>query len=540
MIRFVSLFIILLFATVSQAQIFTSSNLPIIIISTNNVPIPNEPKIPGTMKIIDNGPGQINHVTDPGNIYTGKIGIEVRGSYSASLPQKPYAIETRDINQNDSAVSLFGFPEESDWVLLANYNDKVFMRNVLAFKLFNETGHYASRTRFAEVTVNGVYNGIYIFGEKIKRDEGRVDIAKLTPDENSGEPLTGGYIFKIDYWDDFTSWKSPYHPIGHPNFDIHYVYYHPKPEEITEQQREYLKDYVTTFESALYNPLIHDTTAGYYSLMNAQSFIDYFIVNEVSRNNDGFKKSFYFFKDRDGVDKRINCGPVWDFDWAWKNIDECAIFANTDGSGWAYKVNDCYPDVNSPGWHIRLLQDTIFRNELHCRWDLFRTNILNTDTVLNWVDSNATYLWQAQQRHYTRWPILGQNVGTPVIGPIPTTFQGEINDFKNWITLRLNWLDASMPGKCFNIMNNELFQNKQQIVAFPNPASDHLFIELPEQNNKAILQLFSISGNQLNVPLTFDGNLFTLNVSQLPVGMYFARISGNNREVSNIKISIAR
>ncbi len=258
------------------------------------------------MKIIDNGPGQINHVTDPGNIYTGKIGIEVRGSYSASLPQKPYAIETRDINQNDSAVSLFGFPEESDWVLLANYNDKVFMRNVLAFKLFNETGHYASRTRFAEVTVNGVYNGIYIFGEKIKRDEGRVDIAKLTPDENSGEPLTGGYIFKIDYWDDFTSWKSPYHPIGHPNFDIHYVYYHPKPEEITEQQREYLKDYVTTFESALYNPLIHDTTAGYYSLMNAQSFIDYFIVNEVARNNDGFKKSFYLFKYRDGVDKRIN------------------------------------------------------------------------------------------------------------------------------------------------------------------------------------------------------------------------------------------
>ncbi|MFZ4548680.1 MAG: CotH kinase family protein [Bacteroidales bacterium] len=540
MIRFVFLFIILLFATVSQAQIFTSSNLPIIIISTNNVPIPDEPKIPGTMKIIDNGPGQINHVTDPGNIYTGKIGIEVRGSYSATLPQKPYAIETRDINQNDSAVSLFGFPEESDWVLLANYNDKVFMRNVLAFKLFNETGHYASRTRFAEVTVNGVYNGIYIFGEKIKRDEGRVDIANLTPDENSGEPLTGGYIFKIDYWDDFTSWKSPFHPIGHPNFDIHYVYYQPKPEEITEQQREYIKDYVTTFESALYNPLVHDTTAGYYSLMNVQSFIDYFIVNEVARNNDGFKKSFYFFKDRDGKDKRINCGPVWDFDWAWKNIDECAIFANTDGSGWAYKVNDCYPDVNSPGWHIRLLQDTIFRNELLCRWNLFRNNILNTDTILNWVDANATYLWQAQQRHYTRWPILGQNVGTPVIGPIPTTFQGEINDFKNWITLRLNWLDANMPGNCFNILHNELFQNKPQIVAFPNPASDHIFIELPEQNNNAILQLFSISGNQVKVPITFDGDLFMLNVSQLPVGMYFARISGNNNQVSNIKISIAR
>jgi hypothetical protein len=149
-------------------------------------------------------------------VYDGNIGIEIRGSYSASLPQKPYAVETRDITQNDSAVALFGFPEESDWVLLANYNDKVFMRNALAFKLFNEMGQYASRTRFCEVTVNGVYQGIYVFGEKIKRDDGRVDIDKLDPDENSGEPLTGGYIFKIDYWDNQNSWKSPYHPIGHP------------------------------------------------------------------------------------------------------------------------------------------------------------------------------------------------------------------------------------------------------------------------------------------------------------------------------------
>jgi hypothetical protein len=459
-----------------RAQSFTSSNLPIIIISTNNVPIPDEPKIPGTMKIIDNGPGQINHVTDPGNIYDGNIGIEVRGSYSATLPQKPYAIETRDANQNDSAVALFGFPEESDWVLLANYNDKVFMRNMLAFKLFNEMGQYASRTRFAEVRVNGVYNGIYIFGEKIKRDDGRVNIAKLDPDENTGEPLTGGYIFKIDYWDNFNSWKSPYHPIGHSNFDIHYVYYYPKPEELSEQQHDYLKNYVTTFESALYSPI---ATGGYYSYINTTSFIDYFIVNELARNNDGFKKSFYFFKDRDGIDKRINCGPVWDFDWAWKNIDECSIFAQTNGSGWAYKVNDCYPDVYSPGWHIRLLQDQKFADELRCRWELFRQDILNEDSLMNWIDSNANYLWQAQQRHYTRWPILGLNVGTPVIGPIPTSFQGEITDFKHWIQLRLDWLDANMPGQCFNVLNSGQTDTKPEVVVFPNPSSDFVYIVLP-------------------------------------------------------------
>jgi hypothetical protein len=525
----------LLIVSLLKAQVFTSSNLPIVIISTNNVSIPDEPKIPGTMKIIDNGPGQINHITDLGNVYDGNIGIEIRGSYSASLPQKPYAVETRDITQNDSAVSLFGFPEESDWVLLANYNDKVFMRNALAFKLFNEMGQYASRTRFCEVTVNGVYQGIYVFGEKIKRDDGRVDIDKLDPDENSGEPLTGGYIFKIDYWDNQNSWKSPYHPIGHPNFDVHFVYYTPKPEEITMQQRSYIKDYVTTFESALYSPF-----GNYEGFIDKQSFIDYFLVNELARNNDGFKKSFYFYKDRDGIDKRINCGPVWDFDWAWKNIDECAIFANTDGSGWAYKVNDCYPDVNSPGWHIRLLQDTAFRNELNCRWKLFRNDILNTDSLLNWVDYNASYLWQAQQRHYTRWPILGLNVGTPVVGTIPTTFQGEINGFKNWILLRLNWLDANMPGNCYNILNTDYTQSKPAVTAFPNPASDHLFIELPVQDNMAKLQVFSMSGKLMNIPFNFDNNLFELDLHTLQTGVYYARITGGNKEINTIKLLIAR
>lgn len=522
------------------AQLFSSSNLPIVVISTNNVPIPDEPKIPGTMKIIDHGPGQVNHVTDPGNIYDGNIGIEVRGHFSAILPQKPYAIETRDADQNELNVSLFGFPQEHDWVLLANYNDKVFMRNVLAFKLFNEMGHYASRTRFCEVMVNGVYQGIYIFGEKIKRDNNRVDIVKLNPDENSGEPMTGGYIFKLDYWDWTNSWLSNYHPIGHSTFDVHFVYEYPKPDKITPQQKAYIQAYVNTFESALYNPVIHDSTAGYYRYMDMTSFIDYFLVSEVSRNNDGFKKSFFMFKNRDGIDKRINLGPVWDFDWAWKNIDECYIFAHTDGSGWAYKVNDCYPDVHSPGWHIRLLQDTIFANALKCRYEYFRTNILNTDTLFTWIDSTVAYLWEAQQRHYQRWPILGLNVGAPVVGPIPATFEGEIQDFKNWIQLRLNWLDANMPGHCNTYASVPLADFKPGVQLFPNPASDFVFIELPAFNPSATVYLSNIEGRRINPPVSFDGNLFTIEVTGLTPGIYIAGLIDSGHRTTYMKFVVTR
>lgn len=540
---FISLLSVLWLVSLAEstnAQTFVSSNLPIVIISTNNVPIPDEPKIPGTMKIIDNGPGHLNLVADSGNVYTGNIGIEVRGHFSSIFPQKPYAIETRDADQNELNVQLFGFPEEHDWVLLANYNDKVFMRNVLAFKLFNEMGHYASRTRFCEVVVNGAYQGIYVFGEKIKRDNGRVDIAKLEPNENSGEPLTGGYIFKLDYWDWNNSWLSSYHPIGHPNFDVHFVYEYPKPENITIQQKEYIKTYVNTFESALYNPIIHDSSAGYYRYMDMNSFIDYFLVNEVSRNNDGFKKSFFMFKNRDGIDKRIKLGPVWDFDWAWKNIDECYIFANTDGSGWAYMVNDCYPDVHSPGWHIRLLQDTIFTNALKCRYEDYRTTILNTDTLFNWIDNTVAYLWEAQQRHYERWPILGLNVGAPVVGPIPTTFEGEIQDFKDWIELRMNWLDASMPGQCSNYTSSPYAVYEPSIQLFPNPASQYLFIELPFNAPGASILITNIEGRKINPPVSFDRNLFILDVSVLTPGIYIATVADQNHRATHIKFVVSR
>src|SRR5664279_2036697 len=117
-----------------QGQIkFSSSNLPIVIINTaQGAAIIDEPKITADMKIIFNGAGKRNYVTDPGNVYNGKIGIEIRGAYSASLPQKPYGIETRDASGNKFNVSLLGMPPENDWVLLANYNDKTFLRNLLS------------------------------------------------------------------------------------------------------------------------------------------------------------------------------------------------------------------------------------------------------------------------------------------------------------------------------------------------------------------------------------------------------------------------
>ena len=89
-------------------------------------------------------------------------------------------------------------PIENDWILYAPYSDKALMRNFLTFDLGRKMGHYSPRTVYCELVINGDYKGIYILMEKIKRDNDRVDIAKLDSDDLAGDSLTGGYIIKID------------------------------------------------------------------------------------------------------------------------------------------------------------------------------------------------------------------------------------------------------------------------------------------------------------------------------------------------------
>ena len=349
-----------------------STNIPLIMINTNNQLIVDEPKINVDFKVIDNFPNSLNYPTDSGNIYSGIAGIEIRGSYSATLPQKPYGIETRDTQGNNNNVSLFGMPKENDWILIANYNDKTFLRNVLAFDLFEKMGHYAPRTKLCEVVVNDIYNGIYVFTEKIKRDNGRVDIAKLDLDDNFGDSLTGGYIFRVDYWNQNNSWISNYNNPNFPNDAVRYVYNYPDYDEITIQQKNYIQNLVGDFEDALWSNDFEDLILGYRPFINTRSFIDYFIVNEFARNVDGFKKSRNFYKDKSSKDSLIYAGPVWDFDWAYKDHSSSMI----NGSGWRHDYSGP-TDVKPPGWYIRLLQDTTFANELNCRYFNLRNTIIN-------------------------------------------------------------------------------------------------------------------------------------------------------------------
>lgn len=510
---------------------FSSSNLPIFVINTGGMVIPNEPKLAAQMGIIYNGPGIRNYLTDPHNNYNNKIGIETRGSSSSGFPQKTYGFETRDILGVKKDTILMGMPAEHDWILYAPYDDKTCMRNVLTYDIANKTGRYASRTQFCELVINGQYQGIYVLMEKVKRDSNRVSVAKLEPTEISGDDLTGGYIIKVDRDDGPGSyWTSPYpSPTGTP---INYVHVYPENGDIVTQQRNYIMAYVDTVEDVLSSPTFTDPVNGYRKYMGVNTFIDYFILNEISKNVDGYRLSTFFYKDKQSKGGKLKAGPAWDFNLAWWNADYCA---GDVSSGWAYNFPAvCSGDGWQPNfWWARLLQDPLYVAELHCRWDELRLTTLSIPVLNNYVDSLATYLDEAQARHFTAWPILGVYTW-PNPSPIPADYPGEIAAIKNWINNRILWMDANLPGTC-NVSVNENVLTEHNFNVYPNPFSSALKMSFYLPSSQTIkIELTDVMGRvikQVEQKEYAEGENtieIDLNSATLKNGMYLLNITTDN------------
>lgn len=519
----------------SQVTGITSSNLPLVVINTNGQAVQDASKIAATMKLIYNGVGNVNKPSDTGNIYNGNIGIEFQGGNSKPAEQNSYAFETRDASGANQNVSLLGMPEENDWILLANFNDKTFARTALAFHLFSKMGHYAPRTRMVEVIVNNEYQGIYILTEKIKQDKGRVDISKLTSVDVSGDNLTGGYIFKIDTYDATDSWQSAYPAFDHPEQTVHYVYDDPAETDLVTQQKTYLQTTINSFESVLNGSGFANPTTGYPAWIKMNSMIDYFLVNEVSRNRNAYRKNCYYFKNKDSKDNKIHSGPVWDFDLAFKNLDDdCTAYRATDGSGWAFKINDCSGlKTSSNGWFVRLLQDQAFKNALYSRYSLMRTTFISNNYLNNFIDSVKNLAAEAQVRHYTKWKILDSAAGANEVDAQPATYDGHITKLKNWIQTRLLWLDNNVPGNPTGI---ETIESDFSYRFFPNPASDILYLESSSEIQS--YKIFRTNGTCALSKEGLSGFSSELNVSGLNPGIYLIQLKTKDNKVINSKFAV--
>lgn len=509
--------------------VFTSSDLPILVITTNGgQTIPDDPKIIATMGVIDNGSGNRNNLTDPYNNYNGYIEIETRGESSQMFPKKSYSVETVDATGENLNVELLGFPAENDWILYAPYTDKSMMRNEITFKLSRDIGRYATRTRACEVVLNGDYQGIYTLMEKIKVDKNRVDIASLKPDEISGDDLTGGYILRVDKWDnnDYPAWNSG---------GIDFQYFDPKGEDVVTQQQTYIKNFMNGVNSSISGAGLANPETGYAKYIDVPSFIDNMLLSELGKNVDGFRFSTYMYKDKDSKGGKLVLGPLWDFNLAYGNVDYNDAVEQPAG-GWLY--NDF-----RVSWFPRLMQDATFKNKMKTRWDSLRVDELSNARITFLIDSMAARYSESQVRNYQRWPILGVYVWPNQY--IGNTYAEEVAWFKNWIITRANWMDANLPGVIITdpdpdpdpdpVTGIEDEFIRGGLSVYPNPGKDVFTFEWQNPSNEpCAVQIVNLLGQEIfsslqrNSSLTWKGETTTGQSFQR--GMYIVSIKNSSGE----------
>ena len=479
------------------AQSFTDSNLPIVVITTDNgANIPDEPKVLGTMKIIWHQDGSRNYMSDIDSPeflnYDGRIGIERRGSSSQTYSnKKPYGLTTlQDDNVTNNNVSIFNMPAENDWILNSLAYDQTGMRDFLSYELSEAIGQYASRRQFCEVVINGDYKGLYVFMEKIKPDKGRVNIEKMDETNNNYPEVTGGYITKADKTNgDPVAWTMQGYGNGWWGTSIDFIHHYPKPANITNTQSTYIHSVFTNLQTVAGS---HNTSiaSGIPSVIDIPTFVDFMMIAEFASNVDVYSISTFFHKDRMG---KLRAGPVWDYNLAF----------GYDAFGWNRSRYDVWQfnnsDNNGPKFWKDLFDTGAFRCYLARRWfELTEPGqSLNYDVVCARIDEIDALIAEAIARDNQRWNQMTQHAQY-------------VNDMKTWLLQRVNWLNnnfGSYDG-CAEIDLPPLVISKIHYhpMDWWSIDGDHLeFIEITN-NGDAEVDLTGVYFRELGITYKFPNN----------------------------------
>lgn len=375
-------------------------------------------------------PGSIR-ILDPDGMYSDvkelecTMGIRGRGNTTWDMPKKPWKVKLSEKNK------IFGITKNKNWALLANYSDKTLLRNLVAMELSRILGmKWTPEMRSADVYLNGEYQGCYSLAQHKEVSKEKVNIEVVTESDNEGEAVTGGYYIEIDgsQDEDFCFWTKVGIPVMMSD-----------PEVPTTQQREYIKKLFDDFETALYSDNFRDPQEGYAKYIDVDSFIKFYIIQELSKNVDGnLRKSTFITKERG---KKMEMYHVWDFDIAFGNCNYFPDFWEgvTNGpEGWFVKDYINYKEKND-GWYGRMFKDPAFVERVKEIWNNAMPEL---EEIPNYIDYNVTILGGAPGRNFSKWDILNKKVW-PNIEALGS-YEAEVNYLKSFYMTRLKWLDKAI------------------------------------------------------------------------------------------------
>jgi hypothetical protein len=334
-----------------------------------------------------------------GDVLEADLLIKGRGNSTWLFKKKPYRLKFNE------KVSLLGEHKDRSWILLANYADKSVLRTHAAFYMGKISNlEYTSSSHFVELFLNGKYDGTYELCEKIKVSNHRVAVGDdgflLEIDAEAEDDSDSRYFYVY----------SLSNPVNIKEPDVQY----------NDANYNYIENFLEKVDNALYGLNFRNTSTGWQAYMDMDSFVDWYLINEISHNTDSrmFKSCFMSLK-RGG---KLKMGPLWDFDLAFGNTD----YWDRGPEGFWVKDAD---------WFERLFEDPAFVNRVKERFDYFYNHLPD---ILNEIDAEGQYLKYSMVANENRWHSL-YAYSVPNV-EIWGSYQNEVQSVKEWLKKRMDWL----------------------------------------------------------------------------------------------------
>lgn len=353
-----------------------------------------------------------------GQLWNDSAGIRLRGNASIDFPKKPYRIKFyKKRNVLDAPAKA------KKWVLINAYGDKSLIRNMVALNYAERLGmRYVVYHKLVNVFLNGEYKGVYTLADQLEIGKNRLDITEMTPEDITGEALTGGYHLEMDGYagnepENGRFWSNPY--------SMGITIKEPDSDEILPVQKNYISNHFNTMCNSVRN------RNDWRRYLDETSFLQHFIVGELTGNTDTYW-SMHMYKERSN--DTIYCGPEWDFDLGFDN--DYRHYPTCNKSDYVYT----YAGTNRSFVDQIIKNDNVAARSLTRIWSNARLNHgLNPDTICAMIDDLANYLDEAQRLNFMRWNILGSNVHMNPRNP--GTYANEITFVKSYVRNRFNWMD---------------------------------------------------------------------------------------------------
>lgn len=377
---------------VTDKESYVDANLSLTAFTSNHTPIPLLDEVP--------------------------MSIRARGNSTLWMPKKSYRIKL------ETKSTMLFHHSENDWVLLANFSDQTLIRNYLAHELSRDMDMaFSPAAAFVDVYLNGEYQGNYLLTDQVEVTNDRVDIEEHSYDMDTG------YLIEMDK----RMYDWPEGVLGQDYFFIYgvpYVIKSPKTDSMyfSQDQFNYIESYIATVHLALMNQSDYD------HLIEIDTFVDWFIIQELFKNVDSGYSSVYMYKDKGGL---LKMGPIWDFDLSTGNPGHLQDDLRVP-EGWYTSLD--FKNI----WFNYLMEYEDFRTRLKARWnELYDTEI---QAVLARIYPTANSIAKSRYLNFETWDVIGswQDWYTAPEILAADTYAKQLAFLYDYLLIRSLWLDEAI------------------------------------------------------------------------------------------------